>query len=406
LRYTRSKRRNSFISFISLTSIIGMALGVMVLITVLSVMNGFDHTIRQRVFQMAPQVTVKSMDDHMRHWQQVAQKLHSYPQVKALAPFVMGQGMLAHDGEVHPVILQGINVKAQERMNQLDQKVTAGRLKDLKAGQFGIVLGTKLANNLLLNVGDKVTVVTPKASLTPVGVIPRFKRFTVVAIFSGGEGFGFDSQMAFIQLQDGQQLFQKGNTVTGIHLQIKDLYQAPQLTQTLNRELGGSLFASDWTQRFGPLFEAISMEKHMMFLILLLIIAVAAFNLVSTLVMVVADKQADIAILRTFGATPKTIMAIFIVQGLFIGLIGTLLGVVGGVALSLNVTQVVNVIQNVFHVQLLSSSVYFVDYLPSLLKLTDIIEVTSAALGLTLLATLYPAWRAARTQPAEALRYE
>ncbi len=405
LRYTRAKKRNQFVSFISLSSMIGIALGVTVLITVLSVMNGFDYQIRHRIFEMAPQVTVKSFTGSIDNYSQLEKQLLKFPEVTAAAPFVEGQGMLTHDGVVHPALISGINPSIEKNMSAIASKMVSGKLTDLKAGAFGIILGSQLADALALNIGDKVTLVTPQAALTPVGVVPRFKRFTVVGIFKAGEGFGFDSQLGLINIQDAKALYEL-NGVSGIRLKIHDLYAAPSLTRKIADTLSSNYFVSNWTQRYGALFKAIALEKNMMFLILILIIAVAAFNLVSSLVMVVNDKQADIAILRTFGATPRNIMSIFIVQGFLVGIVGTLLGLIGGLVLAENVTQVVNFIQKTFGLQLLSSSVYYVDYLPSRVEPTDVIHVCIIALLLSLLATLYPAWRASKTQPAEALRYE
>lgn len=406
LRYTRAKKRNQFVSFIALTSMLGIALGVTVLITVLSVMNGFDAQIKNRVFQMAPQITVRTFANSLTNYQNLEKKLLMFNGVKAAAPFVEGQGMLTHSGIVHPALISGIDPAQQSKVSELASKMTQGKLQDLKAGDFGIILGSQLANSLGLVLGQKVTLVTPEAALTPVGVIPRFKRFTVVGIFNAGKGFGFDSQLAVINLQDAQALYQLGDGITGIRLKINNLYAAPELTNKIAAKLSSNYFVSNWTQRYGALFKAIALEKNMMFLILILIIAVAAFNLVSSLVMVVNDKQADIAILRTFGATPRNIMNIFIVQGFLVGLIGTLLGLAGGLLLASNVTAVVNFIQKTFGLHLLSSSVYFVDFLPSKIEASDVIHICIIAFVLSLLATLYPAWRASRTQPAEALRYE
>lgn len=406
LRYTRAKRRNHFISFISMMSMLGIALGVLVLITVLSVMNGFDREIKQRVFNMVPPVTVTTIMDFISDWQDVEAVVKKNPQVIAVAPFVTGQVLITNDGVVQPAILDGIDPVAEKNITKLPEKMVQGSLTQLVPGEFGIVLGEELANRLNAMVGDKITIVTPEVSMTPAGVIPRFKRFTVTGIFRAGSGFGFDNTLAFIHMQDGQKLLQLGSSVSGVHASIKDVYAAQQVSKQLAEQLGPNARITDWTEQFGAFFQAVSLEKSMMFFILLLIIAVAVFNLVCTLMMVVSEKEADIAILRTFGATPKVIMAIFMVQGAIVGVIGTLLGVVGGVALALNVTTLVNWIQKIFGVQFLSSSVYFVNYLPSELQLTDVVHISLAALIFSLVATLYPAWRASRTEPVEALRYE
>lgn len=406
LRYTRAKRRNHFISFISLTSMIGIALGVTVLITVLSVMNGFDQEIRNRIFGMANHITISGVNGSVSNWQQLADQAQSYPDVVGVAPFVSGQGILVSHGFNHPALVTGIAPKSEVRVSYLQQKMVAGSLFNLRPGQFGIVLGEQLALNLGVWTGDKVTLLIPSATITPLGVMPRFKPFTVVGVFHIGNGFSFDTDMAFINLQDAQKLYQLGANVSGIRLKLDNLYLAPQLSVKIAQHLPNNYIVNNWTDEYGSIFHAIALEKTMMFLILILLVAIAAFNLVSTLVMVVTDKRADIAILRTLGATPQTILLIFMVQGTIIGLAGTLLGLIGGITLALHATEIVNCIQQTFHVQLMSSNVYYVNYLPSLLLWKDVWHISLAAFLMSLLATIYPAWRAARTQPAEALRYE
>lgn len=405
LRYTRAKRRNGFISFISLASMIGIALGVAVLITVLSVMNGFDIHIRQGIFSLAPQISMTGVENKLNNWQPLQQRLTTFPNIVATAPYVQGQGIFKNQDIVEPVVVMGIDPSQEIKLNELSQKMTVGNLNNLQTGKFGVVLGAELANSLGAVLGSKVILITPQMSVTPAGVTPRFKRFTVVGIFQAGNGFGFDSRLAFIQLQDAQALFMMNNAISGIHAKLPDPYMAINVAQQLQIAFPNTL-VSNWTDEYGAFFKAIALEKTMMFLILLLIVAVAAFNLVSSLVMVVNDKQADIAILRTYGATPSFIMRIFIVQGMIVGLVGTLLGLIGGILLALNVTAIVNGIQNLFGVQLFQSSVYYITYLPSKLEAGDIIEIAIIAILLSLLATIYPAWRASRTQPAEALRYE
>lgn len=406
LRYTRAKRRNHFISFISMMSMMGIALGVIVLITVLSVMNGFDREIKKRVFSMWPPLTVSTAAGYVANWQDLEKILHDYTDITAVAPYVSGQVLITNSGYVSPAMVTGIEPLSEKKISQLSDKMVQGDLTDLKSRGFGIVLGEELANRLDVVMGDKVTVVTPQVSLSPAGVIPRFKRFTVTGIFRAGSGFGFDMALAYINLSDAQKLFQMGASVSGLHASLKDVYAAPRITTELSKQLTKSATITNWTDQFGPFFHAVKLEKTMMFFILLLIIAVAVFNLVCTLVMVVNDKEADIAILRTFGATPRMIMAIFVVQGAIVGVVGTLLGIIGGIALALNVTNIVHGIEQLLHVQFLSSSVYFVNYLPSELQWIDVLEISLAALILSLIATLYPAWRASRTEPVEALRYE
>ncbi|HSW69315.1 MAG TPA: lipoprotein-releasing ABC transporter permease subunit [Gammaproteobacteria bacterium] len=406
LRYTRAKRRNHFISFISLMSMLGIALGVLVLITVLSVMNGFDGEIRKRVFSMVPPITVTTMADYISNWQDVERLVKQNPNVISVAPFVTGQILITNDSVVQPAILDGIDPALEKNITELPEKMVQGQLDQLIPGQFDIILGEELANRLNASVGDKITIMTPEVSLTPAGVIPRFKRFTLIGIFRAGSGFGFDGTLAFINLHDGQKLMRLGASVSGVHASIKNVYAAQQVSEQLLAELGPNARITNWTEQFGALFHAVSLEKTMMFFILLLIIAVAVFNLVCTLMMVVNDKEADIAILRTFGATPRMIMGIFVIQGAIVGVVGTFLGVVGGIILASNVTKLVDWIEAIFHVQFLSSSVYFVNYLPSELQSMDVIRISLAALIFSLLATLYPAWRASRTEPVEALRYE
>lgn len=406
LRYTRAKRRNHFVSFMSFSSMIGIALGVMVLITVLSVMNGFDYEIRHRVLGMAKQITISSYAGNLSDWQTVQQQVRTTPDILASAPFVESQGLLSGQGIVRPVAIFGIDPKEESTLSILPQKMIAGSLDRLIPGQFTIVLGQKLASQLGLTVGDKINLVTTTPTVTPLDIMPRFKRFTVVGIFKIGNGFEYDSSVAYINLHDAQVLFQMGTGVSGLQLKIANSYQAPDLAKKIMAQLHYHYVVGDWTEEFGAFFSAIKMEKSMMFLMLLLIIAVAAFNLVSSLVMVVNDKRSDIAILRTLGATPRTILTIFIVQGSVIGLVGTLLGLIFGVILASHVTDLVDWIQHAFHVQLIATDVYYVDYLPSRIEWPDVAKITFAALAMSLLATLYPAWDASRTQPAQALRYE
>jgi lipoprotein-releasing system permease protein len=406
LRYTRAKRRNHFISFISLTSMMGIALGVAILITVLSVMNGFDQEIRSRIFGMANQVTISSLSGSLSNWQSLSKKLEHYPGITGVAPLISGQGILVNNGTTHPVQITGVLPEREKTVSVLNQKIISGSFSALRAGQFGIVLGVDLASQLGASLGDKITLLIPKLTVTPLGAMPRFKQFTVIGIYKVGSGFGFDSDMAFTHLKDAQTLFQMGNGVSGVRLKLQDLYAAPKLAQQLAQRLPPTYLVGNWTETYGSYLHAVQLEKTMMFLILIFLVAIAAFNLVSMLVMVVTDKQSDIAILRTLGATPKMILAIFVVQGSLIGIVGTLLGLIGGVTLALHVTELVNFLEKIFHVSLFSSDVYFLNYLPSQLALADVVHICLTALVMSLLATLYPAWHAARTQPAEALRYE
>lgn len=406
LRYIRAKRRNQFFSFISVVSVIGIALGVGVLITVLSVMNGFDYQIKERIFTMVPHVTITGINSTLSNWQQVTKKVVNNPLVKGSAPIVMGQGMLTKDDGVHPTLISGIDPAEENKISDLGHKLIAGKLMALKPKSYGIILGEGLANALGVSVGDSVNLFIPQINVSPIGILPRFRRFHVAGIFHVGSGFGFESSLAFINLHDAQALFGLGNNISELQLKVSDLFLAPKLSDVLQKQLGFEYQVSDWTDQYGAFYHAVQMEKSMMFFILLLLVAIAAFNLVSGLVMLVNDKQADIAILRTFGATPRTILSIFMIQGFMLGFIGTLFGLVGGIILSLNVTRIVDFLQHLFHVQLLTSNVYFVNFLPSQLQASDLINITVAALGMSLIATLYPAWRASRTEPVEALRYE
>lgn len=406
MRYTRAKRRNHFISFISLVSIIGIALGIAVLITVLSVMNGFDKEIKKRVFSMVPPITISSTSGTLSDWEGLQKLLIPYAPVTHSAPFVTGEVLLNNSGSTQPAVISGILPDEEKNVSEVANKMVEGKLSNLQPGEFGIVLGENLAGALNAKIGDKITVVTPKLSLSPAGAIPRFKRFVVVGIFSAGSGFGFDRSLGFVHLNDVQKLLGLENNVTGLHLSVNDVFKAPAIAQDLRRQLTSSASISTWADQFGEFFHAVQLEKTMMFFILLLIIAVAAFNLVSTLMMVVNEKESDIAILRTFGATPSMIMAIFIVQGGIIGVFGTLFGLIGGILLAYNVTEIVNWIQNVFHVQFLSSNVYFVNYLPSEIEFGDVLHICLASLVLSLIATIYPAWRASKMDPVESLRYE
>lgn len=383
---------------------IGIALGVMVLITVLSVMNGFDEEIHKRFFGMAPEITVLGTEGKIKDWQSAEKIIAKNPKVIAEAPVVGGQALLVHQGQVLPIVLSGILPADEEKITHLKDKLLPGSTLNLKS--FGIVLGRDLADSLGVTNGDKVTIMIPQVTVTPAQMIPRFKRFTIVGIFSAGAGFNFDTKMAFIDLNDAQKLFQLEDNITAIKVRIAKIYDAMAVSKALGLALGEDYQISNWTDQFGAFFQTIKMEKTMMFMILLLIIAVAAFNLVSSLVMVVNDKRSQIAILRTMGATPSLITRIFIVQGMLAGVLGTFTGLVAGIILALNATSIVNFLQGLFNVQLISAKIYFVDYLPSKIMASDLIIICCASLLLCFLATLYPAWRASRTVIVEALHYE
>ncbi|WP_268800636.1 lipoprotein-releasing ABC transporter permease subunit [Pseudomonas huanghezhanensis] len=405
-RYTRAKRRNHFVSFISLTSMIGLALGVVVMIVVLSVMNGFDHEMRTRVLGMVPHATIES-GEPISDWQSLAAKVKQNPQVEAVAPFTQMQGLLTNNGNVQKILLNAIDPQQERKVSIIDNFMKQGRLDDLVAGGFGVVIGDKAATKLGVGLGDKVTFVAPEVTVTPAGMFPRMKRFTVVGIFHVGAG-ELDGYLGVTNLQDLARLHRwKPDQVQGLRLKFTDLFKAPRTAYDIAQNLGEhQYFSRDWTRTHGNLYQAIGMEKSIIGLLLLLIVAVAAFNIISTLVMVVNDKRGDIAILRTLGATPGQIMAIFMVQGTVIGVVGTAIGAAVGIFAALNVSAAISLLERLIGHKFLNADVYFIDYLPSQLMGEDVLLVCGAALILSFLATLYPAWRAARTQPAEALRYE
>ncbi len=405
LRYTRAKRRNHFISFISLISMLGIALGVAALITVISVMNGFEKELRERILGVVSHVTVMGRPGGVDDWRGVIDALGGREGVTGAAPYIHAEGMLSNGGRVAGTVLRGVLPALEDQVSSLGGKMIAGRLDSLVAGRFGIVLGKDLAFSLGVSVGDKVTLITPQANVTPVGVLPRLKRFTVTGIFEIGM-YEYDSALALMHLEDAARLFRMEGRVTGVRLKLVDMFDAPYLARQFASELPAGYRIRDWTQQHVNFFRAVKMEKTVMFVILMLIVAVAAFNLVSTLVMMVTDKHADIAILQTLGSSPRSIMMIFIVQGTVIGVVGVLLGVTGGVALAQNIDTVIPAIERLFEIQFLSPDVYYISELPSDMRVSDVVRIGGIALALCLLATLYPAWKASRTQPAEALRYE
>ncbi len=405
LRYTRAKRRNHFISFISLISMLGIALGVAALIIVLSVMNGFQKEIRARILGVTPHLQVASDTGSLAEWDPMLRIVATHPEVAAAAPYVSGQGMLSLNESVQGVMVRGIVPEQENRLIQLSDKMKGGHLEDLHAGEFGIVLGSDLARSLGARLGESVLLITPQGQITPAGMLPRLKQFRVVGIFEIGMS-PYDNALALIHMSDAQKLYRLDDSVSGISARLKDLDQAPRVATELESNLPRYTYTSDWTRQNSNYFRAVQMEKKMMFIILSLIVAVAAFNIVSTLVMAVTDKQADIAILRTLGASPASIMKIFMVQGVVIGLVGMLLGVVGGILIALNIGTIVPFIEHLFGVQFLAKDVYFISELPSDLQRSDVLTVSIFSFVISLLATLYPSWRAAKTQPAEALRYE
>ncbi|MEO8674652.1 MAG: lipoprotein-releasing ABC transporter permease subunit [Casimicrobiaceae bacterium] len=406
LRYTRARRgagRNSFISFIALTSMAGIALGVAALIVVLSVMNGFQEELRNRILAVASHIEVRGMPS-LADDAAVARMALQNPRVKAAAPYVLGQAMLSANGANRGVLVRGIDPARESTVADIGLHMRMGSLDALKPGGFGIVLGADLARGLGVRMGDTVVVITPQGTLTAAGTLPRLKSFTVVGVFEVGM-FEFDSGLALIDMEDAKKLYRLEG-VSGVRLKLDDLYAAPRVAQELVGRLNIDAEVRDWTMSHSNFFRAVQIEKRVMFIILTLIIAVAAFNIVSAQVMTVTDKQADIAILRTLGASPGSITAIFMIQGGLIGVIGTALGVIGGVLLALNVGTVLPAIERLFSVQFLDKTVYYINELPSDLQTADVVTIACIALVLALLATIYPAWRAAKVNPAEALRYE
>jgi lipoprotein-releasing system permease protein len=405
LRYTRARRRNRFIGVNSLVSMIGIGVGVWALIVVLSVMNGFQKEVRTRILGVVSHVQVSGPGNRLGDWQAVAAEASRHPRVIAAAPFVQGQAMLSAGRSVRGALVRGIDPAQEERVAEFARHMRSGSLDALKPGEFGVVLGGDLARALGVLVGDKVALIAPQGVVTPAGVIPRLKQFTLVGVFEAGI-VDADSGLALVQLRDAQTLYQMGSAVTGVRLKLDDLLAARTVARELMTQLPGDIFASDWTRSHANFFRAVEIEKRVMFIILALIILVAAINIISTLVVAVTDKQADIAILRTLGAAPGSVMQIFVVQGMVIGVVGTLIGVALGIVTALNIDVIVPAIENTLGMKFLSKDVYLIPDLPSDLQLGDVISVALLGLGLSFFATLYPSWSASRVNPAEALRYE
>ena len=403
LRYTRAKRRNHFISFISLVSMLGIAVGVIALITVISVMNGFQRDLTDRILGMVAHATISGVGESVHNWQHALKLADENPHVRGAAPYVQAQALLQGTRTTGAVI-RGVLPNQEPKVSDLNRKMVRGSLDDLKPGQFGIILGNELAMQLGVGVGDKVTVYAPEVSVTPIGAVPRFKRCEVVGIFSVGFQ-EYDDGLAVMQMDDAERLFRLDGP-TGIRLKLDDMFRAWDIGQSLAQQLGQFYRVQDWREGHANFFSAVSMEKKVMFIILSLIVAVAAFNLVSTLVMLVTDKQADIAILRTLGISPQSVMGIFMVQGVIVGASGILIGVIGGVALATNLPGLIKWIEHTFHVEFLSPDVYYISEVPSDMHWHDVGWIAGIAFVFCLLATIYPAWRASRTHPAAALRYE
>jgi lipoprotein-releasing system permease protein len=417
LRYVRAKRRNHFVSFISLTSMLGIALGVTTLITVISVMNGFEKELRARILGAIAHATIQPVDGALTNWREVIAQVRKHPEVDGAAPYIE-EGAWLQGQESSGALLRGVDPEYETQVSEIDQKMLSGRLADLKPGEYGIVLGIGLASRLRVGPGDRVTVIAPRLKATPVGASPLMRRFTVVGVFEFGE-FENDSALALINMADAARLLRMPEgSAGGVRLHLRDMYRAWSVARDISAELtseglgqdsgsGPTYYrVRDWTQERGNLFQAVRTEKTVMWVILSLIIAVAAFNIISMLVMVVTDKQSDIAILKTMGARPGTVMRVFIIQGSVIGVVGTVLGVVGGILLAQNIGAVVPFLEKLFGFSLFPSDIYYITELPSDLRSADVIKFAVMSLTMSLLSTIYPSWRAARTHPAEALSYE
>jgi len=414
LRYVRAKRRNHFISFISLTSTLGIAIGVWALITVLSVMNGFQKELRDRILGMASHASIEGIYTPLEDWEVVSAAASRHQRVIGSAPYISGEAMLTNGRKSKGILVRGIVPGEEGKVSEVGRKMISGSLSELKSKSYNIVIGNELAlmlfgttdiSEMNENKRASVTVIIPQSVVTAAGVIPRFKRFNVVGVFEVGM-HEYDSGLAIMHIKDASRLYRMGDTVTGVRLKLDDIFDAPYIARELVERLQGGYIVQDWGQKHSNLFKAINLEKRMMFIILFLIITVAAFNIVSTLVMAVTDKESDIAILRTLGAKPLTIMSIFIIQGTFLGVIGTLLGLASGIPTALNVEAVVSMLERLLGMKFLSPDIYYISELSADLHWDEVFYIGLASLIVTVLATLYPAWRASRTQPAEALRYE
>lgn len=405
MRYIRSRGRNRFVSFISLVSMLGIALGVAVLIVVLSVMNGFEKELRERILSMTSHATMTSIEGRIENWRVAEAAVRNHEQVLDSAPFIQGQGMLLSGDEHTGVAIRGILPDREMRLSRISDHMVEGSLEEIGSRGYSIVLGVDLAEALSVGIGDKVVLIIAQGTVTPAGIVPRMRRFTVTGLFKVGM-YEFDRNLGLVNMEDAAKLYRLGDAVSGIRLQLYDMFQAPQVVREIALDLGGGFYIDNWTRQHANFFKSIQLTKRIMFMVLLLVVAVAAFNIVSTLVMVVKDKQADIAILRTIGARPDGIMKIFMVQGTIIGVVGTLAGLLLGLVLATNIEALVRAMENLFSVDFLDASVYFISDLPAQVQWDDVTTICATAFLLSLLSTIYPSWRASRTQPAEALRYE
>ena len=405
LRHLRAKQRIRFISFISLISVLGIALGVAALITVLSVMNGFERELRSRILGMAAHATIAGFRGPLHDWREAADMALAHPSVLGAAPYVEGQAMLTAGGAVRGVLVRGIEPDEERSVSDVSDYMVTGTLDELEAGAFRIVVGSSLATRLGLDLGSRVTAIAPEPTTSPAGVVPRHRRFEVAGIFEAGHG-QYDSSFALMHIRDAGRLFRVRDGVSGLRLRLDDVFAAPRLAQEIASSLGGRYWVTDWTRYHAQFFRALRIEKTAMFIILTLIVAVAAFNLVSTLVMIVNEKQPEIAILRTLGLTPVSVLAIFLVQGTLIGLVGTGVGAAAGVALAGNLEVIVPAIERLIGQKFLSPEIYYLADVPADIRGADVVTIVVVAFVMSVIATIYPAWRAANTQPADALRHE
>jgi len=409
LRYTRRKRKSGFVSFISVSSILGIMLGVAALIVVLSVMNGFQRELRTTILGVVSHVQIIGSAGKLGNWESLRERIsdiNSPVTIEGVAPFVSGEALFSRGPTVHGAMIRGVSPDEEITVSDLSRNMVAGEFKTLRAGSFRVILGVDLARSLGVTVGEKVLLITPQGQVTPAGVMPRLKQFTVSGVFEM-KNYQYDSALALINIEDAQKLFRmRPGEVTGVRLKLSDIDSAPALTSLLNAELPDNVFATDWTRSHATFFRAIQIEKRVMFIILLLIVAVAAFNIVSTLVMVVTDKRADIAILRTLGATQGQILRIFISQGAIIGVMGTILGLTMGLLVSMNIDVIVPAIESFFGTQFLAKDVYYIAEIPSEVDPSDVISICVVSFALTILATIYPSVKASRVKPTDALRYE
>ena len=404
-RYLRSSRGNRFVSFISTTSMAGLAIGVAVLIVVLSVMNGFEREVRERILSLTAHATISALGQRMTDWQEAAAKVRDNSEVLGAAPFIEDQALLIAGNKSSGAILTGVLPQDEKQVTIISTKTTAGSFDAMKPGEYGIVLGEELAKALGVSMGQRVVIVTSLRTTTPAGVMPRMRAFKVVGLFRAGM-YEYDRNLAYVHIADAARLYRMGDDVTGLRLKLADMFAAPRVVRELAVALGGGYYVDDWSRKHATFFRSIQLTKSALFIILLLVVAVAAFNIVSTLVMVVKDKQADIAILRTVGAAPRSILSIFMTQGVAIGVIGTLSGVLLGVLISVNLEWLVHGLEALLGQHFLDAKVYFITDLPALVEWSDVLKISLTSFGLCCISTLYPSWRAARTQPAQSLRHD